>query len=143
MTRQQKIRLSLPVLVLALVALFVLTSRSGHSAAAGTAAPAESAATAAALLSAPAPANSNPSPVAPSVTADPILEIDTATLTTDLASTTSGQDIDPGVDFRGVDLDGRLRKGSSLGMHLAGNPIGPFPPGTQSIAGVTLVVRPK
>jgi hypothetical protein len=139
MTRQQKIRLSLPVLVLALVALFVLTSRSGHSAAAGTAAPAESAATVAALLSAPAPASSNPSLVAPSVTADPILEIDTATLTTYLASTTSGQDIDPGVDFRGVDLDGRLRKGPSLGMHLAGNPIGPFPPGTQSIAGVTLV----
>jgi hypothetical protein len=134
MTRKQKLSISLPLLGLLAFAIAFLTMRSGHSAA-SVGPLASSVAVSAAVTASGLPAP----PLAPALTADPILEIDTTTLTTYLAATTSGQGIKPGVDFRGVDLDGRLRKGSSLGMHLEGNPIGPFPPGTQAIAGVTLM----
>jgi len=134
MTRKQKLSISLPLIGLLAFAIAFLTMRSGHSAA--SAAPVASIAIVSAAATEAAPLVTV---LAPALTADPILEIDTATLTTYLAGTTGGQLIKPGVDFRGVDLDGRLRKGSSLGMHVAGNPIGPFAPGTQSVGGVTLM----
>jgi hypothetical protein len=72
------------------------------------------------------------------VTGDPILEIDTTTLTSYLAPASETQGVEPGVAFRGVDIDGRTRKGSALGMHIGGNPLGPFPPGSYAVGNVSL-----
>ncbi|MEZ6014606.1 MAG: hypothetical protein R3F49_05795 [Planctomycetota bacterium] len=134
MTRQQKIRLSLPILGLLVLVAAVMTSRVGLSGSAPTAPLSVEAAMLEPAAGLPA-ASSAPA----AFTSDPILEVDSTTLTTYLAMTSGGQGVKPGVDFRGVDLDGRLRKGSSLGMHLAGNAIGPFAPSTQAIGGVSLM----
>ncbi|MEZ6018422.1 MAG: hypothetical protein R3F49_25225 [Planctomycetota bacterium] len=122
MTRQQKLGLSLPIAFLVAIAAMALFSRSGVNAAASPG------------------ASTSPPPALVALVAAPILEVDSTTLTTYLPTTaTAGHDIEPDVESRGVDLDGRLRKPSALGMHLAGNPIGPFAPGSHEVGGVSLM----
>lgn len=69
---------------------------------------------------------------------DPILEIDSASLTAFLEdSATNVQGVRPSVGSRGVNLDGTARAGSPFGWALAGNGFGGGI-GQESVSGVTL-----
>ena len=79
-----------------------------------------------------------PTLAASPLVANPILEIDSSSLTAyEEDSATGVQDARPDVRNRGVNIDGSLRAGAPLGWAIAGNPLG-APVSDPNISGIRL-----